>query len=176
MKKLAIVVCIFAAVSAFAAPSLDWYSQSYQDVLDGLTPTWMDIYNPSGTLVLVTDNWYTSLYRTDTMAEIYGSNQAITIDGVLLDNNAPDVASYNGVSVQARIYNASTMGAATMYADTSLGTTLTWDAGNPPPQSLNYNVGTVSKDSWQAVPEPVTAMIAFLGVPVAVLVRRRMNK
>jgi len=151
----------------------DWYAMVYDTAL-------LDVatYDPS-------DYATPELARTAVLSsELYGGdylNVFTSPDESYIDEFNIDGSTYvDDKLVGTIVFNVSNPATAAIGGLMFAYSTKTYDmpafTGSTPIQ--NYDAGVIGFNGaeWKAVPEPVTAMIAFLGVPVAVLVRRRMNK
>ena len=75
-----------------------------------------------------------------------------------------------------RLYNAPTIGAATFYVDSGYISLPDLDDVNPPSTTdlaVNFDF---TGQSWQAVPEPATALLFGIGGLGAFIVRRNKKK
>lgn len=180
-----VALVVATSINTYASANLNWHSAD-ANILNNTT---VDVVDRFGNTVTPAENWVIQLLSAANNAVIFTEPsigfgwQNGNVDGQFQDNLILDEA-YNpnntpgAPQVYTRIYNASTVGAATWYAQTA-PTTLSWSydtTAKPPaaPTSADYNFGTVTAGQWVAVPEPSTFALLAAGLAVIGL-RRKMR-
>ncbi len=161
----------------FADPSLLWGSNG------AFTDGSGDCYYTNGLLIAVDTDWLIELINTADDSVLYSVTNGFSyagVDGLFYGSDpAPDAAAWNGLTVKSIIYNAPTKKDATLFAEFTQQTTLSWDTDPAPPGTVEYNAGVVTASlgsnpgEWQAIPEPaVGGLIVIFGT--GMIVARRM--
>ena len=191
MKKMAMAaLCVLAGVSAGIADvtTVDWGSQY---AFSGLGNP--DLLYTNGLSIPTNSIWAVQIVRTDgswtndfnvvlpgtpiftnTPAVFWGS---VELAGVGLQQvSQPWASALNGVTFFTRFFNDANPAQATWVADVGQ-TNLSWTPSEITPQSVTYNIGTVSASSWYAViPEPGTAAMLFCAAGLLALRRTRQGR
>ncbi|MCX6997038.1 MAG: PEP-CTERM sorting domain-containing protein [Kiritimatiellaeota bacterium] len=192
MKRMVLAaLCVLAGVATGVADVtvIDWGSQ-YAFSGQGEP----DIFYVNGFKIPTNSTWAVQIVRAATgewtnafqtvlqgtpvyanaPTEFWGS---VELDGVALQQvPQPWAADLNGVAIFTRLFNNANPLLATMVADVA-PTTLTWTPSEITPQSVTYNIGTVSPAAWhQVIPEPGTAAMLFCAAGILALRRARQAK
>ena len=161
--------------TCLATPSMYWGSDTA--IGTGTSP---DIYGPGAYgFVPKTSNWLVQMIETSSSTVLCTGSasfwSAFGEDGVGFDTipNTTVLASWNGMTVHTRIYNAATIGGATHFADIGTGHTIAWSDTLQPATSIDYNIGTLSSTGWTAIPEPGTLMFSLSALGVLTVRRLR---
>lgn len=119
--------------------------------------------------------WFTEIYNQTDGSGVAGNTTAslgwLTVLGGYTINPYTFLAT-EADSVALRLYNAATIGAATFYIDSGYVSLSDLDDVNPPSSgdlAVNFDF---TGQSWQAVPEPATALLFGIGGLGAFIVRR----
>lgn len=187
MRKIISIalIGILVGASANAAMILNWYSDSSDSIEDGGAP---DVLDQSGDAVPKGTEWYIQLYDVDDTTWDFATN---TLGGEVASNGtageaasspfqlqdgvaylSKDIGSeWSNVIVGTRLFNDMNVNNADAYAISTLTFELPTISGTTKPQS--YNFGDIRQEDW--VPEPMTTMLALVGVGTVIYRRRRMR-
>ena len=138
-----------------------------------------DIVDQFGTPIPTSSTWLVQLLRTSDNTVIAQNGATAWSDpgnaGQFYQQVNLADTTYDNTAVYTKIWNASTVLAATYFVNTG-ATTLTWADGGPasPPAQVDYVFGPVVAAQWVAVPEPSTFALLAAGLAVIGL-RRKMR-
>jgi hypothetical protein len=167
MKKLALIFMVLFVVYSVQAATIDrnWTSKftaaltftGSEDPLDG-AGWWVEVFNQ-------TDDAATSGNTTATLGWADGFGYVV--------NTFTFGPATEADSVLLRLYNNANPFAATHYIDSATQILADLDDLLPPSPGATDVTFNFSSSSWQAVPEPATAMLFSVGGMGAWMLRRR---
>lgn len=146
MKIRTSLLFLLAAATVHSDPKLNWGSDW------GFGGSGQVVYT-NGAAVPNGSDWLVELVSIGDDAVLHSiTNGFWNADGEFYAPVTPDAAAWNGKSVKSLIYNASSKTEASLFAEFSLTTNLSWATDPIPSLPVNYNAGAVGSNDWQPIP------------------------